>query len=253
MKVITTVHKAGFDKYGSKWVEASSNWPDEDELWMYTEGFDLDHPRIRTKRVEELPKLEAFKARYRNYKPVSWEWDVVRWSNKAYTIYDAFRDHKGLGLWLDADAITYKKPPDGYIANLLPEHYYIALFKRVGMAPETGFWLINCNHAEHTRFIDTWIRWFDDDRFKELNQWCDAATMLATINAFERKKLISTFSLSGKFDRYPHPMSQVELAQYIDHMKGNRKAKGFSPENVFKKKDEEQTGEEDEREIQLSA
>ena len=230
MKVITTVHKDGFDEYGHRWVEGLKNWP-KAEFVMYAEGFDPDG--ISSKRVESLKGLEAFKAQYAHYKPLNWRFDVVRFSNKVFAAYDAFYDYKGVGVWCDADVVTHKLLPPGYVQGLLPEGHYLALFKRAGHYPETGFWVMDCSHPMHQAFLDTWVAWFETGAFKELNEWHDCTTLDATIRRFEKQGM-KTHSLSGEFERDMHPMARVELAKYLDHCKGPRKAAGFSPENTFR-------------------
>ena len=152
MRVVSTVHKAGFDVYGERWLEGISNWPKGTEFILYTEGFDLEHERVTSRRIESVEKAERFKAQYAHYNSVSWRWDVKRFCNKTFAVYDALRDHHGLGIWLDADCITYNKIPDGYIEAMLPESYYLARFERessLGLATETGFWIADCGHHEH--------------------------------------------------------------------------------------------------------
>lgn len=232
MKVITTVHKAGFDEYGQRWIDSIANWP-KAEFLMYAEGFEppLGVDRIRT---ESLPRLGAFKPKYAHYRPVSWQWDVVRFSNKVFAAHDAFYDHKGIGVWLDADCVTYKTIPEGYIESLLPDGAYMALLKRVGYHTETGFWIVNCDHPEHKAFMDTWVAWYESGKFKELREWHDCATLDATVKLFERDGRLKTHNLSGEFARDMHPISKIDLGRYIDHCKGKRKAQGVSPENEFR-------------------
>jgi len=232
MRVVTTVHKAGYEQYGHRWVKSIPNWPMA-EFIMYAEGFD---PSCDFKRIESLERLEAFKKRHQNYVPSSWEFDIVRYSNKVFAAYDAFYDYKGLCVWLDADCVTYKKLPRGFIDKQLPPGSYMALFQRAGLHTETGFWLIDGSHPEHQAFLDTWIAWFETDEFKNLRQWHDCTTLDATVKLFARDGRIKTHNLSGQFAKDGHPMSKVELGKYIDHCKGRRKTLGFSPENIDSKK-----------------
>lgn len=220
MRVVSTVHKAGFDVYGQKWVDGVGRWPAGTEFLLYTEGFDLEHPRIKTKRIESMPRAEAFKESYAHYKPVLWRWDIVKWCNKVFAAYDALYDYDGLGVWLDCDASTHTQIPDGYIEKLLKPGDYWTGFKRVGMQTETGFWLMDCRHPQHRRFMDQWVKWLESGAFKGLEQWCDASTLDATLRAFERSGLITTASLSGPHEREMHPWALSEFANYINHAKG---------------------------------
>ena len=235
MRIITTVHKEGFDQYGEKWLKGLDLWPAEDEFIAYTEGFDLDHPRVTGRRIESVVRAEAFKVQFRHYKPVNWRWDIVRFGNKVFSSYDALYDYKGIAVWMDADAETYAKMPEGYVRKMLPEGNYLALFKRQGMPPETGFWVMDCSHPAHQQFLDTWIRWLESGAFKQLSQWCDASTMEATIRQFEKAGAIQTASLSEGFEKEHHPMAMADIGKYIDHRKGGRKGQLSSPENPYRK------------------
>lgn len=224
MKVITTCHKAGFEQYGHRWCEAIDNWPTGTEFVMYGEGFG------EMNRCEDLPRLAAFKKSQQRYRAPSWRYDIVRFSNKVFAAYDAFYNHDGIGVWLDADAVTFAKIPDCYIEEQLGDAFF-AHFKRADWYTETGLWIMNCAHPETKPFLDTWVEWFESGAFAKLHEWHDCTTLDATLKLFLKDGRITTRSLSGEFERAMHPMAKADIAKYIDHCKGNRKADGFSPEN----------------------
>lgn len=226
MKVVTTVHKAGFDLYGHRWVESMKNWPGA-EFVMYSEGFTT--PDVRCVRTEAVPRLEAFKRRHRNYKAPDWRHDIVRFSNKVFAAYDALYDHDGIGVWLDADCVTYQSIPKGYVEEQLGDAY-LAHFDRPGHYTETGLWLMNCAHPRHREFMDLWLRWFEEDAFMRLPEWHDCTTLDATI----KMTGVPTKSLSGKYGHLMHPMAKADFGRFCDHTKGNRKMDGISPENAFR-------------------
>lgn len=231
MKVITTVHKAGFDQYGQRFLDGLKLWP-EHEFVMYAEGFD---PPVAFKRNESLVRLESLKQKYANYKALDWRWDVLRFANKVYAAYDAFYDHEGLGVYVDCDCVTYQQIPEGYIESMLPDAFYLGMFKRSGMYSETGFWVVDCSHPNHKHFMDEWLKVYETGLFKELAQWHDCETMDLTVRRFEKAGLIKTISLSQGFEKDMHPMAKADLGRYIDHCKGARKTAGFSPENEHRK------------------
>lgn len=230
MKVVTTVHKAGFEQYGHRWIESVRHWPKADFV-MYAEGFEPDFPH---KRCEEVERLEAFKAKHADYIAPSWRYDIKRFSNKVFAAYDALYDHDGIGVWLDADCVTFKDIPDGFIEGLL-DGAYLAHFDRPGHYTETGLWVMDCRHPEHKAFLDTWVDWFESGAFKQLHEWHDCTTLDATIRMFKRDGRIKTKSLSGEHGKGMHPMAKAATSQYIDHCKGPRKNLGFSPENEWRK------------------
>lgn len=230
MRVVTTAHKEGFDKYGHRLLETWKNWPREAELYFYAEGFDI--PETPGVVQKPLPyDLAGFKDKYAHYQPASYLFDVTRFAHKVFTAVDALFDYKGIGVWLDADCVTFEKIPENLIRDSLPRGHYMAMFKRAGMYTETGFWIMDCSHPQHQEFLVSWKDWYLSHSFKQLENWTDCETLDATVRKFEREGLIKTHSLSGKHEKDMHPMAKSELGKYIDHCKGDRKEAGVSPEN----------------------
>lgn len=241
MKVVTTCHKAGFEQYGHRWCNSIGQWPPGTEFVLYGEGFGDCAPaavylhrgsgaELLAKTCEDLPRLTAFKTAHAAYRAPSWRYDIVRFSNKVFAAYDAFYNHDGIGVWLDADAVTFNKIPEGYIEDQLGDAFF-AHFKRADWYTETGMWIMDCRHPETKAFLDTWVNWFESGAFKSLHEWHDCTTLDATLKLFLKDGRINTRSLSGEHERAMHPMALADISKYIDHCKGNRKADGFSPEN----------------------
>jgi hypothetical protein len=207
-------------------------WPKEAEIVWYTEGFDLPKTRyVREVKGESIEALQAFKSRYRHYRAPGWRHDVVRFANKAYALYDGLRDCDGFGVWMDADIVTQRRMPKGYLRSLLPDGCYIALFQRDGIHSEVGLVLFDCGHPQHGAFMDYYRNLYDSGRFKDAHEWHDAVMMDVTLRAFEKNGLVRSHNLSGRASNVSHPMAVHDLAQYMDHLKGpSRKALGHSPE-----------------------
>lgn len=235
MRVVTTVHREGWEQYGKKALKRwRVHWPKSAELWHYAEGFEVPPTqRVVCRNVDELPLLARFKRTHERYRVPDWRYDVVRFANKAYAAYDALRDYDGIGVWLDADIVTVEDVPEGYVEGLLPDDCYIALFRRTGAAPETGLWVANCAHPMHKPVMDAFLSWYEQATFKGAHEWHDAVLFEATLRAFENKGLINVHSLSAEHASASHPMALHESRKYWDHLKGpRRKALGHSPERV---------------------
>jgi len=228
IRVVTTCHKAGLKDYGHRWLDGRKNWPADTDFQFYTEGFEVDCPG---KDFRDMPEFSEWKLRHSRYRPPSWKWDVVAFSHKVFAACDALKDYDGIGVWLDADCVTYKPIPEGLIEKQV-EGVYLAHYARPGMYTETGLWIMDCRRPEHKEFLNTWKNWYLSERFIKLPQWHDCFTLDATI----RMTGVPTFSLSGEHGTYHHPLSVTELGQYIDHTKGPRKELGYSPENKFHEK-----------------
>lgn len=224
-RVVTTCHKQGLEDYGQRWLDSRKNWPKKTEFVFYREGFEVDCPG---KDFRELEQFSEWKLKHGFYRVPDWRFDVVRYAHKVFAACDALYDHKGIGVWLDADCVTYKKLPKGLIEKQV-EGVYLAHYGRTGLYTETGLWVMDCSHPKHQEFLDAWRDWYLSGNFRRLPHWHDCTALDATI-----KRLgVPTFNLSGEHAKAMHPMAVTELGRYIDHKKGARKAMKFSPENKW--------------------
>lgn len=228
MRVVSTAPKHALETYLPKWLEARKNWPRGTEFKFYREGFDVDCPG---KDLSEIPELQAFKRRHQGFVSPDWRFDVVRFANIAFAVYDGLYDYDGIGLRLDADAVTYKKIPKGLIEKQLGDAY-LACYQRAGAYTETGLFIVNCAHPKHKEFMDTFRDWYLSDKFKKFNTgWHDCIAFDYAIKLTG----VPVVNLSGEFSKLAHPQAASELGRYIDHQKGARKALDRSPENKFRK------------------
>ncbi len=228
MRVVTTSSKAGYKQHGHRWMDSRKNWPKDTEFLYYTEGFDLDIPG---KDFRDMPEFYEWKMKHAAYVAPSWEWDVVRYAHKVFAAADALYDYQGIGVWLDADCVTYKAIPDGLIEKQV-EGAYLAHYGRTGFHTETGMWIMDCSRPCHKPFLDAWRAWYLSERYKNLNAWHDCITLDATIKQFGKQAKFN--NLSGEHHLSWHPQALTELGKYIDHCKGKRKVLGASPENKFR-------------------
>jgi hypothetical protein len=226
IRVVTTCNKQGLEDYGHRWLDGRKFWPKGTDFRFYTEGFAVDCPG---KDFADMPEFSAWKRRHSRYISPSWKWNVVAYAHKVFAACDALYDFDGIGVWLDADCVTYKRLPQGLI-EAQAKDAYLAHYARPGMYTETGMWIMNCAYPGHKAFLDKWREWYFADKFKNLPQWHDCMTLDATI----RQTKVPTFSLSGEHGKALHPMALTEFGKYIDHCKGPRKALGRSPENKFR-------------------
>ena len=233
MRVVTTCHAAGLEEYGHRWLDSRKNWPEGTEFWFYTEGYELPADGMTVRDFAALEPFQAWKRKYRRYLPPDWQWDVVKYAHKVFAAADALYDYDGVGVWLDADCVTYAPLPEGLIEAQVKD-VYLACYQRTGMYTETGMWVMNCAHPNHRAFLDAWREWYFSGRFKDLSQWHDCITLDATIRGFLKESAITVNNLSGEHHKSMHPQARTELGRYIDHAKGPRKAEGVSPENKFR-------------------
>lgn len=233
MRVVTTCHKAGLEQYGHRWLESRKNWPKRTEFVFYAEGYDVDAKGVDVRDIMDVPGFAEWKAKHIHYAPPGWQWDVVRFAHKVFAVTDALIDYEGIGVWLDADVVTYKPIPKGKIESAVSGHY-IAHYGRTGFYTETGMWIVDCSHPEHRSFMDSLRNAYLTEQYQNLPQWHDCMVFDAVLRAYVKSGRVTAKNLSGEFAKDMHPMAKTEFARYLDHTKGNRKAAGYSPENVFR-------------------
>ncbi len=228
MRVVTTASKQGLENYGYRWLESRKNWPVDTEFRWYTEGYTIDCPG---KDMADVPGFAEWKLRHAFFLPPAWRWDVVRYAHKVFAAIDALLEYDGVGVWLDADCVTFKPIPPGLIEAQVQDAY-VAHYGRTGHYTETGLWIMNCAHPEHAKFLTAWKNIYLSGKFRQLGEWHDCMTLDATLRRFKADGRITTKNLSGAHHLQMHPQALTELGQYIDHCKGPRKSKGYSAENA---------------------
>ena len=233
MRIVTTSTKAALAEYGHRWLDGMKFWPAGTEFHWYTEGYAQPDGTVG-KDFAELPEFRDWKLKHAAYVAPSWQWNVVGFAHKVFAACDALYDYDGVGVWLDADVVTYREIPAPLMAQMLGGAY-LARFERAGMYTETGLWIVDCRHPEHRNFCDAWRNAYLSERYKILPHWHDCMTMDAVVRSFVAEGRIETVNLSGEFSKHMHPMAMTPIAQYLDHCKGRRKVAGISPENKYRK------------------
>lgn len=246
MRIVTTCHKLGLKQYGHRWLQGRKHWPAGTEFVWYAEGYELPlqadelqmveqagagnrNGWIERKDVRDIPEFSEWKMKHARYVPPDWRFDVVKFAHKVFAAYDALHDYDGIGVWLDADCVTFADIPPGLIEKQV-EDAYIACYQRTGLYTETGLWIVNCGHPQHRAFMEQLKAIYIGEHYKNLPQYHDCYVLDATIRVF--KDRIKVNNLSGEFHRHHHPQAMTELGLYIDHCKGTRKARGASQENA---------------------
>lgn len=238
MRVVTTSNRLGLEQYGRRWLDSRKNWPQgpiftrgQTKFVYYTEGFDIpqEYWPIECKDLSELTEFTHWKAKYRHYIAPMWRWDVVRFANKIFAMVDAMADYDGIGVWCDADVVTFDKIPDGFVEDQLGDAF-IALYQRTGTYSETGLWLMQCNHPQKKPFLNLLRNWYLGGKFRQCEEWVDCIAVDMAIKALGDK--IKVKNLSGEHSLEMHPQALSEFGKYCDHTKGLRKAKGYSMENT---------------------
>ena len=238
--VVTGFTPEGYEEYGREFIETFENfWPRSIHLVVYTweptklsRGEDLPIPWECVRFLDKHAENDAARGRvYRTgmrwkakeiEQGYSFRYDAWKFSQMAFYTRDAMRYvEDGVLVWMDADVVTFKQVPEGFVESLLGDAV-VAYLGRRGTHSETGFVAFRLPYAE--RLINEWADLYATGRIFALAEWHSA-------HAFDIAK--DTTCMEGR-DLTPggrgHVWFQSPLGKYMDHRKGPRKALGRSPE-----------------------
>lgn len=252
LTVCTGWSKLGWLEYGQRFAETFDKfWDPEVRLLVYGE-----EPRalpngsgrqINFFPLSRIPALQAFIYEHGRAKPAigrqqlpghvwkeravtagyNWRYDAVKFSRQAFIPLDALLQcHEGDHLcWLDGDVVTTKPVRARDVVTLLPAFKDVAFLGRGLKHPEIGFQLYRVGGFA-LAMLKEFRRLYQSGDVFHLKEWHSA---YAWAEALHR-----TVPTARQHDLTPggsgHVWHQSPLALWSDHLKGERKAKGRSPE-----------------------
>lgn len=250
MIAITTFSRALYERYAHRVVETFCNWPERAKLVVYSE----DMSGESSERIEwrDLHKCERDLVKFKaSCQPTDdYRFDAARFANKAFAMmHGSTRDDAiaaGLCFWLDADCITYRPIPEGFLESLIPSDCYLGYFGRHRLYTETGFWGVRTRNEHHRDFMYALRQLYLSGAIFRLREWHDCMALDVVRASFcDAWRLVKCVNLSGEHERSTHPIVHSALGRYIDHTKGPRKDKGHSPEHPGRWWEKEEKGEEE--------
>jgi hypothetical protein len=240
IKVVTTMNAAGWNQTGARMAESfRKHWPQDVELILYAEGFDI--PKHFWITVRRLPAwLDEFKARHKDSRKANgqlpsrydFRFDAVKFSHKIAAVTDAgLSQNEGVMIWMDADTFTHSPVTHEWLNGLFPEPSYIAWLDRVGHYPECGFVMYRCGHKAHRPAMEALRSYYTTDGVFTLRvsrQTHDCVVLQQLIEDMAKAgEIEQPVSLSGD-PTWSHPFVAGPLGACMDHMKGERKKRGRS-------------------------
>jgi len=216
-------------------------WPKETTLTVYVDDPIPKKDLIRDPRVKyeilNHKDLLAFKNRHKNNTEANgggkylvkgaknYKYDAVRFSHKVFTLFQFLETNDtDILIWLDGDSRTHSPVSINNINSWLPTGKFAGYLARPWMYTETGFHIFDVKHKIANDFLNMWKQYYLDDSIFQLIMWTDCHTYDAAKTHFED---LHWFNLSPPV-KNNHPFINGPLGEFMDHMKGPRKAKGTS-------------------------
>ncbi len=167
----------------------------------------------------------------------NWRTDVKRWAYKVYTEYEFFVKNPpkcDVGIWIDADTVTYNDIPKAKLEEWLPKDKDIAVLGREAVNYiEAGFVMMRMTDLNKALFADLFGVWNSGEIYN-YREWHDAFVFTRIMNLHQAHGL-QVENLS------PHcadlnAFEASPLVRYMYHNKGMLKFKeqqaGQEPPNT---------------------
>lgn len=249
--VVTGWHPPGYREYAHTFVETfHRHWPADVNLLAYTEEpahmprgecrslWDIEGAREFYERNKVIPAhcgraptrhwRAKDVARLANGVP-AYRWDAVRFFKQLIIPEHASRDlpDGDTLVWLDADVVTFADVPENFVEKMLGSADLCYLGR--GKGSEIGFWAVRLNNRSREFLRDISSMYLDDRAFA-LSQW-DSAFVWDHARKAASGLASKDLTPGGREHVW---MECVPLYSVCDHLKGGRKAKGYSPEHPLR-------------------
>jgi hypothetical protein len=265
LTVCTGWNLAGWHQYGRRFLESfEANWPADVKLEICGERDAMEatsaaagalEPRreITFRTLAAIPGCEGFiaehggdpvkcgRARRRdhNWKEravaagYNWRYDAVKFCRQGFIPhYVANRmgfEHRPSDFlcWLDGDVVTHAKiSHESVVTGLLPPSKSIAYLGRDPKHPDIAFQLYRLGDQRALEFLRNFKLEYSTGHVFDLKEWHSAFVWKHTLSRPYFLQVAHNLTPGGS----GHVWHQSPLAQWGDHLKGDRKDSGRSPE-----------------------
>ena len=245
--ICTGWHPAGWEQYAHRFAaDFAKHWPDDVDLVAYVEEpISIPVGEIRSlwdcNGVREF--IEANKGspvrcgsaptngwRDKDHKRgYCFKYDAVKFCKQMFIPEHAaskLPDGEILA-WFDADVVTHRKVPEGFIESLIGKADLCSLGRKTYHS-EIGFWAVRLNDNTRSFLLSLAYLYRTNEVFK-LAEWHSAFVFDHCLKKFEHIDggRVKNLTPNGT----GHVWFQSKLGVYTDHLKGDRrKIAGASPE-----------------------
>jgi hypothetical protein len=236
LTIITGWSPEGWRQYAHRFADTFNKyWPRSVKCIAYTEE-PQEVPNIEVRSVLDIPGCREFIEKYRddkraNCRDVQPNWkqgakdrgynfrfDAWKFSRQGFIPWAAWVNCPTRYMaWFDADVITTRPVPEGFIESLLPEGKAVAYLGREPKHSEIGFQLYDLEHPSALAMLRIFRDLYASEAVFQLKEWHSAYAW----DHARREASVPGHNLTP--NGHGNVWIDSPLRQYTDHLKGKRK------------------------------
>jgi hypothetical protein len=239
--IITLMWGDAWDRYGKNFAESLDRyWPKDVDLVVVSDR-DLPLPRGCVVSLDLANGLAEFRSRWREDRKAtgfdsgfrkvdgrgySWRHDAVKWAPQAFAPEVATADllDGELAVWFDADVLTHKEVPEGWVDGIIGDADLCHLGRR-NASSELGFWAVRLSPLTRS-FLGMFANAYRSDRvFRFAEQHSGFVFDQCLPDLIEAGVAVKNLTAG----MHGHVWPDTILGKYTAHLKGRRKETGFQP------------------------
>lgn len=237
--VVTSFSFEGYKEYGQKFLESFKRFNPDFELYLIIDDPKLKFLNSEYKVLENyfFNEIQNFLTIYNDrFSKTDFRFAPHRFIYKptAIVTLNNFLSSEDADYitWIDGDTVFKQSGLKEALVKIKPKKHQIAsIFERFQdlHCIESGLMIFNRNHSLCSSFINESKDIFISGRIFKFMEWHDALVwsyLMYALPPNSFRLLCKEFNIKGS-----HPISKFSLLKNkLDHLKGNNKKLGFSPE-----------------------
>ena len=235
---ITSMDKTYYDNIGKLMIESwSARWPEDAELLVYQEGFEID----KFDRVTGVSWEENCYDDWLKFSIKAKSGPCIKFAKKGYTMISAMEKVDcDLLIWCDADTLTYQEFPKEKILSILPSNKLIAFFdtyyqqtkkyseeeyldlNRMRSAAESGFVIIDKRHKHFQDYLNEYKKLYNSpEPHPDVGPWFDGN--VCAVAATHLREFVEDLSKLRTRSKTQTPINNCWIGEYVRHKKAKLK------------------------------
>ena len=248
-----TTFNLNIQPYGLELIESFYKfWPEDIILYVFLEnGIDkIDDAKVKRKiklfdYKNEIPQYYQFceKFKHMQKKQDNYRLNAFKFAYKVFAMQSALsKICSDYLIWLDADIRSAKPITNNFLNKLVDKEKYMSYLGRSHVLKENvrysenGFTIFNIKHQMHKLFWEKMDKMYMGGKLFNLSEWHDSYVFDQVREDLEENYNLKNFNISDlgikNVGNESHVFVASILGDFMDHKKGNRKQKKWSPEFI---------------------